>query len=117
MVLDEVLRAYVERVEDAKAARARVKPMLVLVLTDGRADDPDMVKGASLLSRSLSLSFLVASGAERGDADDGSGTATDEGLSVSSAAADIIVEMAQRLDEERAPCVLLPPLPSSQRAH
>jgi len=55
MVLDEVLRAYVERVEDAKAARARVKPMLVLVLTDGRADDPDMVKGASLLSRSLSL--------------------------------------------------------------
>ncbi|GAA5897140.1 hypothetical protein JCM8208_003739 [Rhodotorula glutinis] len=60
MVLDEVLRAYVERVEDAKATRARVKPMLVLVLTDGRADDPDLVK-------------------------------------------DIIVEMAQRLDEVRAP--------------
>ncbi|GAA5931851.1 hypothetical protein JCM3775_000060 [Rhodotorula graminis] len=60
MVLDEVLRAYVERVEDAKATRERVKPLLVLVLTDGRADDPDMVK-------------------------------------------DIIVEMAQRLDEVRAP--------------
>ncbi|KPV74742.1 uncharacterized protein RHOBADRAFT_15007, partial [Rhodotorula graminis WP1] len=60
MVLDEVLRAYVEQVEDAKATRERVKPLLVLVLTDGRADDPDMVK-------------------------------------------DIIVEMAQRLDEVRAP--------------
>lgn len=46
MVLDEVLRDYVERVEDAKSTRERVKPMLVLVLTDGRADDPDMVKGA-----------------------------------------------------------------------
>ncbi|GAA6003816.1 uncharacterized protein JCM10292_003394 [Rhodotorula paludigena] len=60
MVLDELLREYVERVEDAKQTRERVKPLLVLVLTDGRADDPDMVK-------------------------------------------DIIVEMAQRLDEVRAP--------------
>ncbi|BGP40236.1 hypothetical protein JCM10449v2_004194 [Rhodotorula kratochvilovae] len=60
MVLDEVLRDYVERVEGAKATKARVKPLLLLVLTDGRADDPDMVK-------------------------------------------DIIVEMAQRLDEIRAP--------------
>ncbi|GJN90520.1 hypothetical protein Rhopal_003531-T1 [Rhodotorula paludigena] len=60
MVLDELLRDYVERVEHAKQTRERVKPLLVLVLTDGRADDPDMVK-------------------------------------------DIIVEMAQRLDEVRAP--------------
>lgn len=62
LVLDDVLRPYVELVEDARASPAiqRPKPMIVLVLTDGRADDTDGVK-------------------------------------------DIVVEMAQRLDEARAP--------------
>ncbi|KAI5480788.1 von willebrand factor [Pseudohyphozyma bogoriensis] len=58
--LDEILRPYIESVEDAKAAKTRVKPMILLVLTDGRADDPDMVK-------------------------------------------DVIIEMAQRLDDLRSP--------------
>ncbi|GAA5917041.1 hypothetical protein JCM5296_001824 [Sporobolomyces johnsonii] len=44
VVMDEILRDYVEKVEDARAARTKVKPLLLLVLTDGRADDPDMVK-------------------------------------------------------------------------
>lgn len=36
---------YVDAYEDSKAAKgARMKPMIVLVLTDGRADDPDGVK-------------------------------------------------------------------------
>lgn len=59
-LLDEVLRPYVEKVEDAKATRERVKPLILLVITDGRADDSDQVK-------------------------------------------ECIVEMAQRLDEVRAP--------------
>ncbi|CEQ39656.1 SPOSA6832_01194, partial [Sporobolomyces salmonicolor] len=44
VVMDEILRDYVEKVEDARAARVKVKPLLLLVLTDGPADDPDMVK-------------------------------------------------------------------------
>ncbi|GAA6006989.1 hypothetical protein JCM10207_009162 [Rhodosporidiobolus poonsookiae] len=44
VVMDDLLRDYVERVEDAKQTRTKVKPLLLLVLTDGRADDPDMVK-------------------------------------------------------------------------
>ncbi|GAA5850552.1 hypothetical protein JCM8547_001911 [Rhodosporidiobolus lusitaniae] len=60
VVMDEILRDYVESVEDARGTKTRVKPLLLLILTDGRADDPDMVK-------------------------------------------DICVEMAQRLDEVRAP--------------
>ncbi|BGO91584.1 hypothetical protein NBRC10512v2_003857 [Rhodotorula toruloides] len=60
VVMDEILRDYVERVEDARQTKERVKPLLLLVLTDGRADDTDLVR-------------------------------------------DVIVEMAQRLDEVRAP--------------
>ncbi|BGP32282.1 hypothetical protein JCM10296v2_004063 [Rhodotorula toruloides] len=60
VVMDEILRNYVERVEDARQTKERVKPLLLLVLTDGRADDTDLVR-------------------------------------------DVIVEMAQRLDEVRAP--------------
>lgn len=41
MALDDILRDYVDSVEDARAAKTKVKPMIVLVLTDGRADDPD----------------------------------------------------------------------------
>ncbi|GAA6038185.1 hypothetical protein JCM8097_005783 [Rhodosporidiobolus ruineniae] len=44
VIMDEILRDYVERVEDAKATKQRVKPLLLMVLTDGRADDPDMVR-------------------------------------------------------------------------
>ncbi|GAA5842258.1 hypothetical protein JCM11251_006760 [Rhodosporidiobolus azoricus] len=44
VIMDEILRTYVEEVEDAKTTKTRMKPMLLLVLTDGRADDPDMVK-------------------------------------------------------------------------
>ncbi|BGP16432.1 hypothetical protein JCM10213v2_004434 [Rhodosporidiobolus nylandii] len=44
VIMDELLRDYVERCEDGKATKTRVKPLLLLVLTDGRADDPDMVK-------------------------------------------------------------------------
>ncbi|GAA5989876.1 hypothetical protein JCM11641_001959 [Rhodosporidiobolus odoratus] len=44
VIMDELLRDYVERCEDAKTTKTRVKPLLLLVLTDGRADDPDMVK-------------------------------------------------------------------------
>ncbi|GAA5961185.1 hypothetical protein JCM21900_005892, partial [Sporobolomyces salmonicolor] len=44
VILDEILRDYVEKVEDARAARVKVKPLLLLVLADGPADDPDMMK-------------------------------------------------------------------------
>lgn len=43
--VDEILRPYIERLEDAKIAKGpRVKPVLLLILTDGRADDAEMVK-------------------------------------------------------------------------
>ena len=43
--LDEILRPYIESVEDARKAKgAKVKPMVVVCLTDGRADDSDLVK-------------------------------------------------------------------------
>ncbi|KAM0753110.1 hypothetical protein T439DRAFT_323737 [Meredithblackwellia eburnea MCA 4105] len=58
--LDEVLRPYIESVEDAKTTKAKVKPLVLVVLTDGRADDTDLVK-------------------------------------------EVIIEMAQRLDDIRAP--------------
>ncbi|KAK4701926.1 hypothetical protein P7C70_g4300, partial [Phenoliferia sp. Uapishka_3] len=60
--LDEILRPYVESLEDAKAAKTgqKIKPLVVVVLTDGRADDSDLVR-------------------------------------------EIVVEMAQRLDDIRAP--------------
>lgn len=35
---------YVDSVEDARQAKAKVKPLIVLILTDGRADDPDGLK-------------------------------------------------------------------------
>jgi hypothetical protein len=57
VIMDEILRDYVEQVEDARATRARVKPLLLLVITDGRADDPDLVKGA-LLFFFLFFNFL-----------------------------------------------------------
>ncbi|SCV71986.1 BQ2448_4680 [Microbotryum intermedium] len=42
MVLDDILRDVVDRVEDAKAGKgAKVKPLICIVLTDGRADDTD----------------------------------------------------------------------------
>lgn len=37
-ILDEILRPYVESVEDAKVSKAKVKPLILLCLTDGRAD-------------------------------------------------------------------------------
>ncbi|KAM0791516.1 hypothetical protein ACM66B_005967 [Microbotryomycetes sp. NB124-2] len=48
MVLDEICRDYVERVEDAKPRKQKVKPMIVVIATDGRADDADGVKDCVL---------------------------------------------------------------------
>ncbi|KAK4046546.1 hypothetical protein OIV83_005998 [Microbotryomycetes sp. JL201] len=48
MVLDEICREFVERVEDAKPLKQKVKPMIVVVATDGRADDSDGVKDCIL---------------------------------------------------------------------
>ncbi|KAL8281084.1 hypothetical protein RQP46_006442 [Phenoliferia psychrophenolica] len=58
--LDEILRPYIESLEDAKVSKVKIKPMILLCLTDGRADDSDLVK-------------------------------------------EVIIEMAQRLDDIRAP--------------
>jgi Mg-chelatase subunit ChlD len=44
MMLDEILRDYVDSAEDAKETKSRLKPMILIVLTDGRADDPDGLK-------------------------------------------------------------------------
>ncbi|KAH8928321.1 hypothetical protein BT69DRAFT_1293455 [Atractiella rhizophila] len=45
MRLDDLLRPYVDALEDAKRdGKPRPKPLLLLVITDGRADDPDLVK-------------------------------------------------------------------------
>ena len=51
--LDEILRPYIESVEDARKTKgAKVKPMVVVCLTDGRADDSDLVKeGENLRAR------------------------------------------------------------------
>lgn len=35
---------YVDSVEDAKTTKTKIKPLIVLCLTDGRPDDPDGVK-------------------------------------------------------------------------
>lgn len=35
---------YIESLEDAKVAKTKIKPMVLVVLTDGRADDSDLVK-------------------------------------------------------------------------
>lgn len=45
--LDEILRPYIESLEDAKVSKAKIKPMVVVVLTDGRADDSDLVREVS----------------------------------------------------------------------
>ncbi|KAJ8294158.1 hypothetical protein OF846_002722 [Rhodotorula toruloides] len=79
VVMDEILRDYVERVEDARQTKERVKPLLLLVLTDGRADDTDLVRGTPSSSR------------------------WEAGRALTLRTADVIVEMAQRLDEVRAP--------------
>ncbi|SGY94192.1 BQ5605_C037g11635 [Microbotryum silenes-dioicae] len=61
MVLDDILRDVVDRIEDAKAGKGpKIKPLICIVLTDGRADDTDGLR-------------------------------------------DLLVEMASRLDEVRAP--------------
>lgn len=78
-VMDEILRDYVERVEDARQTKERVKPLLLLCLTDGRADDTDLVRGALIFGRTQYCASRP--------------------LEVT----DVIVEMAQRLDEVRAP--------------
>ena len=43
--LDDLLRPYIESVEDSKTARVRLpKPMVLACITDGLPDDPDMLK-------------------------------------------------------------------------
>ncbi|CAD6569669.1 MAG: hypothetical protein CYPHOPRED_003510 [Cyphobasidiales sp. Tagirdzhanova-0007] len=43
--MDDILRPYVDKVEDAKVARLSMpKPMVVICITDGRADDPETLK-------------------------------------------------------------------------
>ena len=44
MRLDDILRPYVDACEDAKNSRTAVpKPMVLICITDGEADDPDGV--------------------------------------------------------------------------
>jgi hypothetical protein len=43
--VDDILRPYIEQVEDSKAARIGLpKPMVLQIISDGRADDEDTLK-------------------------------------------------------------------------
>lgn len=96
MRLDDILRPYVDTCEDAKASRTsggpRIempKPMILVIVTDGRADDPDLIKDVGRGSVSL----------HRADGR--------RSLMGRPARAQCIVEFAGRLDDIRAPAFQL----------